>query len=305
MRRHRKVDECRGAPTRRLATFAARAPHLHGISEKLRVEIEANRRNVPRLFATEQVARAANLKIRERQLKSGAEVRCVKNRLEALARIIGERLFPSIEEIAPGATTAAADAATQLIELRETESIGAINDDRVRIRNVETRFNDGGTDQDLRLAANKLAHDALQCALLHLPVPNDHSRIRNESAKLLRRRLNRFNAVMHVVRLAAALQFAQQRVAYQFKTRLGDARCHGVAILGWGLDRGEVANPREGKVQRARDRRGGEGHHVEFGAKRLHALLGGNAETVLLINHEEAEVLEGDVLRKKSVGGND
>ena len=305
MRRHRKVDECRGAPTRRLATFAARAPHLHGISEKLRVEIEANRRNVPRLFATEQVARAANLKIRERQLKSGAEVRCVKNRLEALARIIGERLFPSIEEIAPGATTAAADAATQLIELRETESIGAINDDRVRIRNVETRFNDGGTDQDLRLAANKLAHDALQCALLHLPVPHHYARVGNKSANLFRRRLNRFNAVMHVVRLTTPLEFTQQGVAHQFEARLGDARCHGVAILGWGLDRGEVANPREGKVQRARDRRGGEGHHVEFGAKRLHALLGGNAETVLLINHEEAEVLEGDVLRKKSVGGND
>ena len=69
-----------------------------------------------------------------------------------------------------------------------------------------------------------------------------------------------------------------------------------MAIFGWGFNRGEVANPREGKVQRARDRRSGKGHHVEFGAERLHALLGGDAEAVLLINHEQAEVLEGHIL---------
>ena len=45
------------------------------IGEKLRIQIKANRRNVARLVAAEQVARAANLKIRERQLESGAEVR--------------------------------------------------------------------------------------------------------------------------------------------------------------------------------------------------------------------------------------
>ena len=69
-----------------------------------------------------------------------------------------------------------------------------------------------------------------------------------------------------------------------------------MAILWWSLNRGEVANPREGKVERARDRRGGEGHHVEFGAERLHALLGGDAEAVLLVDDEQAEMLEGHVL---------
>ena len=71
---NRKVDERCGATTRRLATLATGATNLDRIGEELRVEIEANRRNVSGLFAAEQVARTTNLKIRERQLEASAEV---------------------------------------------------------------------------------------------------------------------------------------------------------------------------------------------------------------------------------------
>ena len=145
---------------------------------------------MPRLFTAEQVARSANLKIRERQLESGAEVRRIEDCLEALARIIGERLFSSIEQVAPGAATASPNATAQLIELREAKAISAIDDDRVGVRNIKTRFNDGGADQDLRLTTNELAHHALKGSLLHLSMPNHHARIGNESANLLRCSLN-------------------------------------------------------------------------------------------------------------------
>ena len=134
-------------------------------------------------------------------------------------------------------------------------------------------------------------------------MPHHHASIGNESANLLRRRLNRLDAVVHVVRLTAALQLSQECIAHQLKARLGDTRGYRVAILWWGLNRGEIANPREGEVQRARDRRGGEGHHVEFGAERLHALLGGDAEAVLLVDHEQAEMFERHILREQPVGG--
>ena len=138
MCRDRQVDERRGATTRRFSPLATRATNLYRIGEELRVEIEANRRNVPRLLAAEQVARATNLKVGECQLESGAEVRRIEDCLEALARIIGERLFATIEQVAPGAATAATNATAQLIELSEAESIGAIDDDRIGVRNIET-----------------------------------------------------------------------------------------------------------------------------------------------------------------------
>ena len=67
-------------------------------------------------------------------------------------------------------------------------------------------------------------------------------------------------------------------------------------ILRWRLNGGEVANPGEGEVQGARDRRGGEGHHIKFGADGLESLLRRNTEAVLLIHDQQAESAEGDVL---------
>ena len=101
---------------------------------------------------------------------------------------------------------------------------------------------------------------------------------------------------MDVVRLTAALQLSGERIAHQFKARLRNARCHRVAVFWWRLNRGEVANAGEGQVQRARDRRSGEGHHVEFGADRLQPLFCRNAEAMLFIHNQEAESTERNVL---------
>ena len=60
--------------------------------------------------------------------------------------------------------------------------------------------------------------------------------------------------------------------------------------------------PDQRHVERARDRGRGEREHVDGGAQLLHALLVGHAEAVLLVDHEQPEVLELDVLREEAVG---
>ena len=114
----------------------------------------------------------------------------VKDRLQSLPCNLAQRILLTIEEVAPGTTTASPNAAAQLIELRQAELIGAVNNDRIGIRNVEARFNDGGAGKNVHLAAHELAHHALELAVLHLAVPYDDARIRQESAQLLGGRLN-------------------------------------------------------------------------------------------------------------------
>jgi len=55
------------------------------------------------------------------------------------------------EEIRVRTHRAAANASAQLIELREAEGIGAVHDEGVGVRNVESRFNDGGRKQNIDL----------------------------------------------------------------------------------------------------------------------------------------------------------
>ena len=186
----RKVEDRRAALAHWRTTLALGALHLNRFGEELRVEIKPDRRNVSRLFATEQITSTANLKVRERQLEAGAKVRRIKDRLQSLPCNLAQRILLAIEEVAPGATTASPNTATQLIELRQAELIGAVNNDRVRIWNVETRLNDGGTDKNVHLATDELPHHALELAILHLSVTHGNPCIRQQSAQLLRRRLN-------------------------------------------------------------------------------------------------------------------
>ena len=58
----------------------------------------------------------------------------------------------------------------------------------------------------------------------------------------------------------------------------------------------------EGEVERPRDRRRREGQDVDLRAELLEPLLGGDAEALLLVDDEEAEVAEADVLREQAVG---
>ena len=93
---------------------------------------------MPRLFTAEQIARATNLKVGERQLESSTKVRRIEDCLQPLACHVAERLLLSIEEVAPGAAAAPPHSSAKLIELRQAELICAIHDDRVRVRDIQT-----------------------------------------------------------------------------------------------------------------------------------------------------------------------
>ena len=79
----------------------------------------------------------------------------------------------------------------------------------------------------------------------------------------------------------------------------------GEAPLRRGGDHREVADAFERHRQRARDRRGGERQHVHLGAQALQALLLPHAEAVLLVDDDEAEVLELDVRLQQLVRADD
>ena len=66
---------------------------------------------------------------------------------------------------------------------------------------------------------------------------NDHPCIGDEGANLRRCRFNRLHAIVHVVRLTAALQLTQERIANQLEARLRNARRNRMPILWRRLDR--------------------------------------------------------------------
>src|SRR5207247_2552100 len=83
--------------------------------------------------------------------------------------------------------------------------------------------------------------------------------------------------------------------------RARDVGTDGEAVDGRRLDDGEIADPRERHVERARDGRGGEGEDVDGRAEAPDALLRLHPEAVLLVDDEEPEAPEHDVLLEQAV----
>ena len=111
-------------------------------------------------------------------------------------------------------------------------------------------------------------------------------------------RLDGVHPVVDEEDLAAAVQLAVDGVPHQAVVVLRDAGLDRQPCLRRRLDDGQVADAHQAEVQGARNRRGRQGQHVDLLAERLDALLVRHAEALLLVDHQQSQVGEGDVLRQ-------
>ncbi len=132
------------------------------------------------LLAAEHVAGAAEFEVESGDAEAGAEFAEFFHGGEALAGDFGEGGFGRDEEIGVGALGGAADAAAELVELGETEAIGAIDEDGVGAGDVEAVFDDGGGDEDVGFVANEFEHHAFELFFAHLAVADDDASFGDE-----------------------------------------------------------------------------------------------------------------------------
>ena len=76
---------------------------------------------------------------------------------------------------------------------------------------------------------------------------------------------------------------------------------HRLAVGGGLLQGGHVPDAGQGHVQRPGDGGGGQGEHVHLFRQLLEPLLVGDAEALLLVHHQQAQVLEPNVLLQQPV----
>ena len=105
-----------------------------------------------------------------------------------------------------------------------------------------------------------------------------------------------------IERLAAAVALAQQRLAHHQRIERRDEGAHRQPVDRRRGDDREVAHAGQRELQGARDRRRGQRQHMHLGAQLLEPLLVGDAEMLLLVDDDEAEVLELDGLAEQRVG---
>src|SRR5581483_8188309 len=273
----------------------------HRLVQQLDVELEADGGDVARLLGTEKLAGSSDLEVAHRDGEARAELGVVGERRQSSASLTGQLLRIRIEEVRVRGLIRAADAAADLVELREAEHVGTLDDERVRLRDVDARLDDRRRHEHVRVAAQERVHLFLELLFAHLAVRDEEAQVGAHLPQLLGGLLDRVDAVVEIERLTLAFDLALERELHELLVVLADGRSDRAASFGRRLDDGDVAHAGERQVQRPRDRRRAQREHVHLEAQRLEQLLLRDAEPLLLVEDDEAELLRDDVAAEHAV----
>src|SRR5688572_8293261 len=116
---------------------------LDGLLYHLHVQIKSDRRNMARLLFSEEVAGASDFHVRRSDAEAGAQLGKLLYGREALLGVFTQLPLIGDEKISVGLVAASSDSSAQLIQLRETEHVGAIDEDGVGVGHVDARLNNG------------------------------------------------------------------------------------------------------------------------------------------------------------------
>ena len=190
--------------------LAPRFQRRYSAVQHVVVETETNFLDLTALFLAENFAGAADFHIVRRKCETHAEILERFDRLEALHGIRTHRLAMRHDQVGICTMVRSANPSAQLVQLCESELVGTIDDDRIGVRNVDSRFDDRGTYEDIAASMVEIEHDVFEILLAHLSVSEFDSGLRHEPGDFLRRLRNSVDIVVHEINLPAATDLTQQ-----------------------------------------------------------------------------------------------
>ena len=105
----------------------------HGFSYETQIQIKADTRDMPGLFAAEQVSNTANFKVFHRQLQSGTQLVMSYYCFEAIMRNFTQALIRRVQEVGISPFTPATHTPAQLVQLTQSIILGVINNQGIGI----------------------------------------------------------------------------------------------------------------------------------------------------------------------------
>ncbi len=166
-----------------------------------------------RLLVAQQVSGTAQVEIVARQREAGTQRVERLQHLQPLVGGGGERAIGGCREQRIGALLRAAHASPQLIELRQSEHVRPMDDQRVCSGNVEARLHDRRRQQHVELPVIEAGHDVFQLGRRHPAMGGAELHLRHVFAQEARDLVKIRDARHHIETLAATEVLAQQALA--------------------------------------------------------------------------------------------
>ena len=146
--------------------------HGDGFTHHPQVEVKANTLDVAGLLGAQQVSSSSHLEVLHGNARSATQIGSGGQGCQAVMGVLSHRKVIVIEQVGIAAFSTTAHATTQLVELREAVTLGSIHNQRVRIGDIKTGFDDRGGDQHIEASFPEVDHHPFQVGFTHLPVSN-------------------------------------------------------------------------------------------------------------------------------------
>jgi len=153
------------------------------------------------------------------------------------------------------------------VDLRQPKLVGAIHDDRVGGRYIDSVFDDGRANEYIAPLVVEVGHDPLEVPFTHLAVTDGDASIREQIHYPVPGILDRLDLVVQVEHLATAQQLTLDRLLDQAVLPLPDEGLDGEASCGRCRDDRQVPHSRHREIQCAGDGRRGHRQDIHLGAQ--------------------------------------
>ena len=191
------------------------------------------------------------------------------------------------------------------MELAESEHVGPFHDEGVRVGDVQAGLNDRGADQDVEALLPEVDDHLLEPVFGHLTVRSGNARLGHELANPGGGLLDGRHPVVDQEHLTLAQELTADRGDDLFLVICAHEGQNRVTLLGRGGQRGHLADAGDGHLQGARDGSRRQGKNINGRAQALELFLVLDAEALLLVDHHQPEVLEGNLVAQQPMGADD
>src|ERR1700682_967408 len=202
----------------RLLAFQGGYRSLHHLA----VEVKSDRVDVAVLLASEQVSGASKFQVERGDAESRSESAEFLERGEPTLGQRRERDVLGNQQVRVCALIGTPDASAELVQLGKAEAVRAIDENRVGTWNIEAIFDNGRGNKDIGFIAHEFQHYGFKLFLIHLAVPHDDTRLRDELIDQRGDGVDGLDPIVDEENLAVARQLFLNRAADQGFGKRGD-----------------------------------------------------------------------------------
>ena len=199
----------------------------------------------------------------------------------------------------------AAYPAPELVELAQAEAVCIFNDQGIGIGNVQTGFNNGGAHKNLNVSLGHGGHDLSQSVLAHLPVGHAHRQAGNALLQGTGALVDGLRPIVQVEDLPAPFDLPADGIVNNGGGVFRDISLDGVPVRRGFFDGGHIPNAGQGHIEGTGNGGGGQRQHIHTLGDLFQPLLVGYTEALLLVHHQQPQILEFNAFLQKLVGADD